>query len=198
MKAAPWLLLLLLAGCERQFASMYRQARFEPGSGTPLFADGRAQRPPPAGSVPVAMGELAGTSSGRRGREEVTARAAAQAASAPPPLTRALLARGQDRYTVYCVPCHSPVGDGDGPVARRGFPHPPSYDEARLRTAPDRYFYDVISQGHGIMPSYADRVAPGDRWAIVAYVRALQLRMQAPVAELPAAVRERLDAGGTR
>ncbi|WP_460890964.1 c-type cytochrome, partial [Ramlibacter alkalitolerans] len=117
---------------------------------------------------------------------------------APPPLTRALLQRGQDRYGAYCVPCHSPVGDGDGPVVRRGFPQPPSYDEPRLRAAPDRHFYDVITQGHGVMPAYGDRVAPQDRWAIVAYIRALQWSRQAPVAQLPPSLRQRLEAQGAR
>lgn len=198
MRLAPWLLLLALAGCERQFAGMYRQPRFDPGDATSLFGDGRAERAPPAGSVPLAMGDLAATSSGRRGRTEPAARAAAMAASAPPPLTRALLQRGQDRFDVFCVPCHSVAGDGDGPVVRRGFPRPPSYDEPRLRAAPDRHFFDVITQGHGVMPPYGDRVAPDDRWAIVAYIRALQLGRQAPVADLPPALRQRLAAGGTR
>jgi hypothetical protein len=88
------------------------------------------------------------------------------------------------------------VGDGDGPVVRHGFPHPPSYHEPRLRAAPDRHFYDVMTQGHGIMYSYADRVTPQDRWAIVAYIRALQLSQAAPVAALPPALRARLPAAG--
>jgi mono/diheme cytochrome c family protein len=90
------------------------------------------------------------------------------------------------------VPCHSPLGDGDGPVARRGFPHPPSYHEQRLRDAPDRHFFDVITHGHGVMYPYGDRVAPEDRWAIVAYIRALQLSQHAPLAQLPAGLRERI------
>jgi mono/diheme cytochrome c family protein len=193
MKAVAALLLLVLAGCERQFANMYEQPRFDPSNASPLFADGRAERAPPPGAVPLAMGDLAATSSGRRGRAEVAARAAAVAASAPPALTRALLERGRDRFDIYCAPCHSPAGDGDGPVVRRGFPHPPDYGEPRLRAAPDRYFYDVITQGHGVMPPYGDRVTPQDRWAIVAYVRALQQSRQVPVAELPRALRQRLE-----
>jgi len=191
-----WLLPLALAGCERLMHDMYQQPRYTPGAGSPLFDDGRAERPPPAGSVPIAMGTLAATTSGRLGRDELVARAQASAASAPPPATRALLLRGQERYTIYCVPCHSPLGDGDGPVVRHGFPHPPSYHEERLRAAPDRHFYDVMSEGHGIMYSYADRVTPEDRWAIVAYIRALQLSQSAPVAALPPALRARLPASG--
>ncbi|HET7401270.1 MAG TPA: cytochrome c, partial [Usitatibacter sp.] len=96
------------------------------------------------------------------------------ASAMPYPVTLALLQRGQERYGIYCVPCHSPLGDGDGMVARRGFPHPPSYHIDRLRRAPDRHFYDVITNGYGVMYAYGDRVAPPDRWAIVAYIRALQ------------------------
>jgi mono/diheme cytochrome c family protein len=180
-----------LGGCERQVQNMYRQPRYEPGESSTLFSDGRSDRPPPAGSVAAAAGDLAGTSSARRGRDVPAGWEAASTAPSPPPVTRELLARGRERYTIYCVPCHSPVGDGDGPVTRRGFPHPPSYHEQRLRDAPDRYFFDVITQGHGVMYPYADRVAPQDRWAIVAYVRALQLSQHAPLAQLPAALRAR-------
>jgi mono/diheme cytochrome c family protein len=105
---------------------------------------------------------------------------------------RGLLARGRQRYEIYCLPCHSPVGDGDGPVVRRGFPHPPSYHAPRLRDAPDRHFFDVITNGYGIMHPYADRVAPPDRWAIVAYIRALQLSQHAQASQLPDALRARL------
>jgi mono/diheme cytochrome c family protein len=187
-------MVLALAGCERQMHDMYEQPRGDTGEASTLFADASAMRPPPEGSVASAMGEPAAATSGRRGREEVAARAAAQAASALPPLTPALLRRGQERYSIYCLPCHSPVGDGDGPVVRRGFPHPPSYHEARLREAPDRHFYDVITNGYGVMVSYADRVTPEDRWAIVAYIRALQLSRHAQVASLPAELRDKLAA----
>ena len=185
---------LSLTGCERLMHNMYQQPRYDPGEASPLFPDGRAERPPPAGSIPVAGGTLAMSSSGRKGRELPAAWEAANAASAPPPITQALLARGQQRYEIYCLPCHSPIGDGDGAIVRRGFPHPPSYHEQRLRDAPDRHFYDVITQGYGIMVPYADRVAPADRWAIVAYIRALQLSQHAPVAQLPQALQGRLRA----
>ncbi|HET8749043.1 MAG TPA: cytochrome c [Ramlibacter sp.] len=198
---ARWLacalpLALTLAGCERLMHDMYEQPRYGPDAASPLFADGRAERPPPPGSVPAAMGTLAATSSGHLGRDELVARAQAAAASAPAAITPALLARGQERFAIYCEPCHGPLGDGEGPVVQHGFPHPPSYHEQRLRDAPDRHFYDVISQGHGVMYSYADRVTPQDRWAIVAYIRALQLSQGARVAELPPALRARLPASG--
>ncbi len=181
-----WLALLAaagaLAGCERTMKDMYEQPKLGPDAASPLWADGKGSRPPPPGSVPIAMGDLAKTSSGRRGREELVARAAAQAASAAPAADIALLRRGQGRFDIYCAPCHSIVGDGDGMIARRGFPHPPSFHQARLRDAPDRHFFDVITQGYGVMPPYADRVTPQDRWAIVAYIRALQLSQAAPPA----------------
>ncbi|HZT89105.1 MAG TPA: cytochrome c [Stellaceae bacterium] len=104
----------------------------------------------------------------------------------PPTLTMALLQRGQQRFDIYCAPCHSRVGDGDGMIVHRGFPHPPSYFIERLRQAPPQYFYDVITNGHGAMFSYADRVAPDDRWAIAAYIRALQESSGATLADVPA------------
>lgn len=192
------LALALLAGCERQMRSMYGQPRYEPGDASPLFADGRAQRPPPAGTVAVAAGPLAATTSGRRGRAELLADEDAGNATAAPPYTRALLARGQERYAIYCLPCHGALGNGDGPIVRHGFPRPPSYHEQRLRDAPDRHFYDVATQGYGVMYSYADRVGPQDRWAIAAYIRALQLSQHADVTQLPSALRERVAAEGAR
>jgi mono/diheme cytochrome c family protein len=193
---AACLLLATLAGCERLMHGMYQQPRLDRGEASPLFADGKGDRPPPPGSVPMAAGTLAMTSSGRHGHEVPAQWQAAAASTAPPPITAALLARGQQRYEIYCLPCHSPLGDGDGPVVRRGFPRPPTYHQQRLREAPDRHFYDVITQGHGIMHSYADRVAPPDRWAIVAYIRALQLSQAVDVAQLPPALRAKLPGAG--
>jgi mono/diheme cytochrome c family protein len=100
-------------------------------------------------------------------------------------MTQAVLARGRDRFDIYCAPCHSVVGDGDGMVARRGFPHPPSYHTDRLRKAPDEHFFDVITRGYGAMYPYADRLDPSDRWAVVAYIRALQLSQHATLADVP-------------
>ena len=91
-----------------------------------------------------------------------------------PPVTLALLERGQERYRIYCTPCHSELGDGHGMIVQRGFPAPPSFHSERLRAAPPQYLYDVIAKGRGVMYAFADRVAPQDRWAIVAYIRALQ------------------------
>ncbi|HTV51228.1 MAG TPA: cytochrome c [Steroidobacteraceae bacterium] len=110
----------------------------------------------------------------------------------PPPLTAALLARGRQRFDIYCSVCHGFAGYGDGMVVQRGFPAPPSYHIERLRRAPIQHFYDVITQGYGVMFSYAQRVAPEDRWAIAAYIRALQASQDVPVARLSATQRAQL------
>ncbi len=103
----------------------------------------------------------------------------------PPPVTTALLERGQQRFDIYCSPCHGRVGDGNGMIVQRGFPHPPSYDSEVLRKAPNQLFFDVITHGYGVMYPYGDRVEPADRWAIVAYIRALQASTSATVADVP-------------
>lgn len=103
-----------------------------------------------------------------------------------PPVTMALLQRGQQRFNIYCSPCHARTGEGDGIIVQRGFPHPPSYFIKRLVDAPNQHFYDVITHGYGAMYSYADRVSPADRWAIVAYIRALQASNNGTPADVPA------------
>ena len=103
---------------------------------------------------------------------------------AAPPVTLALIERGQQRFRIYCTPCHSELGDGHGMVVQRGFSAPPSYHIDRLRTAPVQHFYDVITNGYGAMYSFAYRVQPADRWAIAAYIRALQRSQDARVADL--------------
>ncbi len=107
----------------------------------------------------------------------------------PPPVTLTLLERGQARFRIYCTPCHSELGDGQGMVVQRGFPAPPSYHIDRLRDAPVQHFYDVMTNGYGAMYSFAARVQPSDRWAIAAYIRALQRSQHASAADLAAAER---------
>jgi mono/diheme cytochrome c family protein len=105
----------------------------------------------------------------------------------PFPVTKEVLERGRERYNIYCAPCHSRIGDGNGFIPARGFPRkPPSYHIERLRTAPLGHFYDVITSGFGIMPDYASQIPPQDRWKIVAYIRALQLSQGATAADVPA------------
>jgi mono/diheme cytochrome c family protein len=194
MKRVAYLLCLCcLAACEKAKQDMYDQPKYKPFRRSELFADGNSSRPLPENSVLYSKGPFAGTSSGRIGSDEVSEDlAASNAKSNPYPVTMQLLRRGQNRYEIYCMPCHSPAGDGDGLIARRGFPHPPSYHSDRLRQAPDRHIFDVISNGYGIMYSYADRVAPPDRWAIVAYIRVLQLSQHADAKKLPPDARQKL------
>jgi mono/diheme cytochrome c family protein len=111
----------------------------------------------------------------------------------PMPLTRELLERGQNRFNIYCTPCHAKTGLGDGMVVRRGYKQPPSYLDPRLRAQPVGYFYDVISHGFGQMPDYAAQIQPQDRWAVAAYVRALQIAQHATVADVPEQDRPKLE-----
>lgn len=202
MKRAARLLCLCclaacMSGCEKAKQDMYDQPKYKPFARSELFADGNSSRPLPDNSVPYSNGPFAGTSSGRIGTDKVDDDiAASNAKTNPYPITLQLLRHGQERYEIYCMPCHSPAGDGDGLIARRGFPHPPSYHIERLRQAPDRHFFDVMSKGYGIMYSYADRIAPPDRWAIVAYIRALQLSQNADANSLPPDAREHLATAG--
>lgn len=145
--------LILLAGCD---LSMKEQARGDPQGSAQLWPGGPPRQGPPDGAVAM------------------TDPARAEALAHPPALTPALIERGQERYGIFCSVCHGAGGDGDGKVVQRGFPPPPSFHEPRLVAAPPAYVVDVITHGHGIMYSYADRVAPADRWAIAAYVKALQ------------------------
>ena len=110
----------------------------------------------------------------------------------PPPVTLALVERGQNRFRQFCTPCHSELGDGRGMIVQRGFSPPPSYHIARLRQVDTQHFYDVITNGYGAMYSFAQRVPPSDRWAIAAYIRALQLSEQATEADLTPAQRTEL------
>lgn len=185
----------LLAACERAKQDMYDQPRYKTFGAAALFADGASARVPPPGTQPRARGAFADSAGGRAGAAAVaTDIAAERAQSNPYPVDLRLLERGRERYMIYCLPCHSPLGDGDGLVVRRGFPAPPTFHQPRLREAPDRHLYDVITQGYGVMLPYADRVEPADRWAIVAFVRALQLSQNAPAASLPPELKARLDA----
>ncbi len=111
----------------------------------------------------------------------------------PFPVTREVLERGRERFDIYCSPCHGRTGEGNGMIVQRGFPPPPSYHIDRLRKAPVGHFFDVITQGYGIMYSYASRVEPTDRWAIAAYIRALQKSRDATLAEVPSPERARLE-----
>lgn len=207
--------LLLSAGCEKAMQDMYHQPRYDPLEPSALFPNGMSSRTPPPGSLALRSGGLAEATSGRRGASPpepdapttiypllpmasagTAAKAVIVPAGLPMPATAGTYRRGRDRYEIFCAPCHSPVGDGDGMVVRRGFPAPPSYHSERLRVAPDRHFYDVITHGYGAMYPYGDRLSPQDRWAVVAYIRALQLSQHAPAAVLDQEDRGRLGGAG--
>ena len=175
--AAPlWVLAIsvaALAGCHQD---MWNQPRYTPLQASTFFDDGASSRPIPEGTVPYH-----GPKSNQPDVNDdhfYLGRVNGQYAKTFPPqikINNALLARGQQRFGIYCTPCHGQAGMGDGMVVQRGFQQPPDYHIARLRSAPPGYFFDVITNGFGRMFSYASRVQPRDRWAIVAYIRALQL-----------------------
>ena len=173
---------VLLAGCRQD---MHDTPRYEPLEESDFFADGRSQRPPVANTV--ARGLL------REDELLYTGRMNGQLANVfPMPVDAQVMLRGQDRYNVFCSPCHGRTGRGDGMVVRRGFRAPTSYDDARLRGAPVGYLYDVITNGFGAMSDYASQIPVADRWAIVAYIKALQLSQRASINEVPADKRAEL------
>jgi mono/diheme cytochrome c family protein len=176
-------LLVALAGCAQR---MDEQAKARPLRPSPLFSDGRSARPAVEGAVAVESSPRPSLDEGRDGKTF--------ARRFPMTVDRALLARGRERYDVYCAVCHDRTGAGDGMIVRRGFPAPPSFHEPRLRAAPPGLFVATIAGGVGRMFPYADRVAPRDRWAIAAYIRALQLRERVPVARLTEKERRKLEA----
>jgi len=115
----------------------------------------------------------------------------------PLPVNRELLERGQSRYKIFCTPCHGLQGDGNGMISMRGMKHPPSFHQDRLRNATNGYVYDVLTNGFGAMYGYSAQIPLRDRWAIIAYIRALQLSRNAKVADLPAELREKLNQSGS-
>lgn len=172
-----------LGGCRQD---MHQAPRYDPLEHSDFFADQRAARPLVEGTI--ARGQL------RADRVFYTGRTASGqfVDTLPVPVDAALLARGRQQYDVFCSPCHGRTGDGNGMVVQRGFKQPTSYHTDRLRAQPVGYFYDVITNGFGAMQDYSAQVAPRDRWAIAAYVRALQYSRHAPLADLPPAAREAL------
>jgi hypothetical protein len=173
---------------------MHDQPRYKPLRPSDFFPDGRSARPLIEGAV--ARGHLNEdtafyTGKGPDGKPLDTF---------PFPVTREVILRGQERFNVYCAPCHDPLGTGNGMIVRRGYRRPPSYHIDRLRTVPHGYIFDVITSGFGAMPDYAAQIEPRDRWAIVSYVRALQLSRNATINDVPADARAQLGPapGGAR
>ena len=164
---------------------MHDQPKYKPQRPSDFFADGRSGRPPVENTV--ARGTLTRTPRFYTGKENGQGRR-----SLPVAVDKALIERGQQRFNIYCSVCHGKIGNGLGMIVRRGFKQPPSYHIDRLRTAPVGHFYDVITNGYGAMWNYAAQIQPRDRWAIVAYVRALQYSQNANINDLPDEARTKL------
>lgn len=210
-RVLPFFALSLLPACQQKMAV---QPSYKPLAASSFFADGLSARPMVAGTV--ARGHLradqalfagkrpgkfedwalpvAAVGAGARGVLGVITAAAAEqndyVETFPLPVTRQFVQHGHDRYMIYCVVCHDPLGTGGGKIVERGYTRPPSYHIDRLRQAPVGHFFDVITNGYGSMPSYREQIPPIDRWAIVAYVRALQLSQHFPEAKMSDAMRQ--------
>jgi mono/diheme cytochrome c family protein len=180
-------LLLTIAGCRQD---MHNQPKYIPLRESTFFSDSRSARPLVAGTV--AQGQLRDDPLLYAGKENGT-----DATVFPFAVDPAVMARGRERYEIFCSPCHGRTGQGDGMVVRRGFRPPPTFHQDRLRDAPVGHFFDVITNGFGAMPDYASQVKVTDRWAIVSYICALQLAEHASVSEVPASRRSDLDARPT-
>lgn len=178
--------LLTFAGCGGTLRQdMANQPRQNPLSPATIFPDGRSARPLLDNTV--VHGSIA----------DDDLFVPKDSNAFPLPLSQELMERGKERYAIFCTPCHGLQGDGMGMVTLRGMKHPPSYHQDRLRNVPNGYLFDVITNGFGAMSGYSAQVAPRDRWAIVAYLRALQVSRNAHVADLPANLKEKLMAGGS-
>lgn len=183
-------LLIALAagvGCRQD---MQDQPKYIPLRPSDFFGDGRSERPLIEGTV--ARGHLDDDTAYYTGRgpdgkfvDEF-----------PFQVTKDVVERGQDRFNIYCAPCHDRLGNGNGKIVRRGYRHPPSYHIDRLRQVPNGYIYDVITSGFGAMPDYSAQIQPRDRWAIVSYVRALQLAHNGKIDDVPADKRGDLNQEG--
>jgi len=175
---------LLFTACQQDMA---QQPRVKPLAASDFFGDGRGARPPVPGTV--ARGQL------RDDDHLYTGKVNGQLAETFPfAVTREVMARGQQRYTIYCTPCHGPLGEGDGMIVRRGLKPPPSFHAERLLKSPPGHFFDVMTNGLGAMQDYSVQINAEDRWAIVAYIRALQLSQNATLADAPAEERKKLEA----
>jgi mono/diheme cytochrome c family protein len=180
----PLLAILAIAGCKRN--DMRDQPRADTYRDSDFFPDGKSARPLVAGTVPRY------TPVGVRATSVAPSRTTIAPSGFPMPVTRQILARGRERYSIYCSVCHGDLGDGNGMIVQRGFTRPPTFHQSRLRDVAPSHYYDVITNGYGAMYSYNDRVDPDDRWAITAYIRALQLSQHAPASALAEADRAKL------
>ena len=169
-------LAVFCAGCRHD---MFDQPKYRPLGASSFYVDGRSARPIPAGTFTYNAANLGDAI--ERGTTNGTF-----VATLPVPVDAALLNRGRDRFDIYCSPCHGRVGDGHGMVAKRGFIQPADLHSDRVRHAPPGYLYGVIANGYGAMPDYGDELSVQDRWAVVAYIRALELSRRATIGDVPA------------
>lgn len=176
--------LLLASACR---TDMMDQPRYKPLAASDFFGDGRSARPPVPGTI--ARGHLNDDTHLHTGKVD-----GVLVTTFPFPVNKPVFERGRERYNIYCAPCHDLVGNGNGMVVRRGYRQPPSLHEDRLRAAPAGHFFDVMTNGFGGMPDYAAQIPVRDRWAIAAYVRALQLSQRAAPADVPPAELRKLEA----
>ena len=170
---------------------MHDQPKYRPLRQSDFFGDNRSERTPVEGTV--ARGQLRDDDHLYAGKVN-----GQPATTFPFPITEAIVKRGQERYNIYCSPCHDALGTGQGMIVRRGFKKPNSYHIDRLRQAPVGYYFDVITNGFGVMPSYAEQVPVADRWAIISYIRALQLSQHATMDDVPADKRAELEKRGSK
>ncbi len=180
--AVAFLALLGMTGCRQD---MHNQPKFIPLRESDFFADHRSERPLVDGTV--ARGDVEGDDLLYTGKLE-----GQDSVAFPFPVTWDVMNRGHERFDIFCSPCHGRTGNGDGMVVRRGFRAPPSLHVDRLRQAPAGHFFDVITNGFGAMPDYRQQVPVRDRWAIIAYIRALQASTAANVADVPAERRDKI------
>ena len=178
-----FVLAAVLCGCRQD---MHDQPKYIPLRPSDFFTDGRSARPLVEGTV--ARGHLNDDAAFYTGKGPDNK----PLNTFPFPITKDVILRGQQRFNIYCTPCHDRTGSGNGMVVRRGYRRPPTYHSDRLRQIPNGYIYDVITNGFGAMSDYASQIEARDRWAIVAYIRALQLSQQASINDVPAEARARL------
>lgn len=191
LQARAALVLLALAASAGCRQDMHDQPKLEPLEAAGFFADGQGSRTPPEGTV--ARGMLRADAALYRGVDA----AGSPVAEIPVEIDAEMLERGRFLFEGFCAPCHDRAGTGNGMVVQRGFKRPSSFHEQRLRQAPPGYLFGIITNGFGQMSSYASQIDPHDRWAIVAYLRALQLSQNAPLSALTAAERRRVRQGAT-
>ena len=173
---------LVLAACRQD---MHDQPKYKALRASPFFADGRASRPVVEGTVAHGARDL--------DPARTTGKVGADYAANPLPRSEAVFQRGRERFDIYCSPCHDRVGTGAGMIVERGYKPPPTLHQDRLCTVADGYLFEVMTQGFGVMPSYAEQVPIDDRWAIAAYIRVLQRSQNATIDDVPAADRAALE-----